>query len=56
MLQTGRETWTHVIQTGRERQPPVRMMAVGGKAVVELCRRSLLAEEGMSHSNVSMDG
>jgi len=31
------------------------MMAAGGKAVVDLCKRSLLAEEGMNHSNVSMD-
>lgn len=44
VIQTGRETWTHM-----------RKMAVGGKAVVELCRRSLLAEKGMNHSNVSMD-
>lgn len=45
MIQTGRETWTRV-----------GMMAGDGKAVVELCRRSLLAEEGTSHSTVSMDG
>ena len=44
VIQIGRETWTHV-----------GMMAAGGEAVVELCRRSLLAEEGTSHSYVSMD-